>query len=321
MGLSSEKKIDLLDVRLRSIETTLQKLANSVSPSPQNSATRSESHDDAVISSSSENSPGNDSALLGDHTLKVQSAHANDFLEKAVTQGRVGQVNPSIRAALLKLQKISERQRGGPDPSRDQSFPLQRPVPIGGLCKLPMPPIAVVIDLLNKSSSLTPSILSTKRTLLITSLVDVHPTLFTYNCAFVGITDFIALCEALYASPETSSHTELTIVNAGLYYLFVEQDPSANFPTSQDDYQSLARLCQGNLEACIQSLPLFMSASTTNIQALLISVIEPLDLEFLVLLTILLLGGVRSRYMLSFFSLAPKQCCSRPLQNWRLPPL
>lgn len=84
----------------------------------------------------------------------MQSAYANDFIQEAVAQGRVGQATSSTRAALLKLQDIFERQKGDPSATHNQCFSSQRPLPAGGLNRLPLPPVSVVLDLLHKVTSL-----------------------------------------------------------------------------------------------------------------------------------------------------------------------
>lgn len=266
---ASEQKMDLIDVRLKSIEDALQKIAASATPSPQRTPP-SDLIETGVIGAESYDQPprDDDQVLNGDHTLKMQSIHASEFLEHAVTNGQVRELNPSIHAALINLRGLMGRQRRRSSHGHDQRFPLQRPVPEGGLCRLPLPPKAVVDQLLKEITSSSISSCESSSTPLTSTISDSQPTLFTYNCALSGISDFPTLCETAYTSPETCSHAELTVVNACLYYLFVEQfsqDPAA---AHRDKFQEYALLCQGNLETCIKSFPLFLSSKIKNIQAL-----------------------------------------------------
>lgn len=90
--------------------------------------------------------------------------------------------------------------------------------------------------------------------------------------ALVSIDNFAVLCEAVYSSPETASHADLTVVHAGLYYLFVEHEVLGATKPLEHDYNTIARSCQANLETCISQFPLFLTATVRHIQALLLSV-------------------------------------------------
>ena len=94
-----------------------------------------------------------------------------------------------------------------------------------------------------------------------------------YNLMHAGIYDFMPICQAFYASPGTSSIAELTVVNAGLYYLFVEQKSNGKAtPFEEIEHGKAASICQRNLEMAIRSCPLFLSPEIINVQALIFSV-------------------------------------------------
>lgn len=58
-----------------------------------------------------------------------------------------------MQANLTKLRQLVEAQKRQ-SISYGPSFPFQRPVPAGGLCNLPMPPMESVIPLLKEAKSL-----------------------------------------------------------------------------------------------------------------------------------------------------------------------
>lgn len=102
--------------------------------------------------------------------------------------------------------------------------------------------------------------------------------MFVYNSALVGITDLSQLAGATYSSPHTSTHAQLTVVNASLFALFSEQGSNTANLRLKEEYRSYAQLCQANLDTLIKHIPLFQPAKVINIQALLLAVSYSVDM-------------------------------------------
>lgn len=98
------------------------------------------------------------------------------------------------------------------------------------------------------------------------------PTLFTFSCCLVGISDFSSLCRNVYFPTEDFSQATFAIVNSGLYNLFMEQYSLEEDSAKRAEYQEYALMAQANLETCLANLPLFLSAKIENVQTLLLGV-------------------------------------------------
>lgn len=88
-----------------------------------------------------------ESVLGGDSGLTVHTTFASEFLERAVKKASLPAVNPKMETALANLSQLVELQKHR-SISHGPRFPLQQPVPPGGVSKLPMPPMATVVALL-----------------------------------------------------------------------------------------------------------------------------------------------------------------------------
>lgn len=93
-----------------------------------------------------------DSAFGGDAGFTSQTEFASEFLENAVQRTSLREVNPGIEAALSNLRSLVEVQKQR-SISHGPRFPLQKPLPPGGMAKLPMPPIEAVIPLVKANKS------------------------------------------------------------------------------------------------------------------------------------------------------------------------
>ena len=65
------------------------------------------------------------------------------------------------------------------------------------------------------------------------------------------------------------------MVNAGLYYLFLEELEANNDELRLVDYRSYVEMCRGNLEAGLANLSMFPLPKKENIEALLLGVRIP----------------------------------------------
>lgn len=306
VDLYSEKKMDSMDTRLRNIEASLAKLADS-KISPQEYGSSATGTDRRVCPPEWLVEPTeNGQHLSGEHFFKTQTVEAGDFLERAVAQGQIRELNPSIHASIINLRGLIEREGRRPSVEYDTQSPLQKSIVRDDLGQLLMPPITLVIPLLNKVTGIV-STHGCRDRLLTTLCPDAEPSLFTYNLMHVGIHDFMPICQAFYASPGTSSIADLAVVNAGLYYLFVEQKCNEKAtPYESREYDKAACICQRNLEMAIRSYPLFLSPEIINVQALIFSVgasVFSWTCPGLIMRT--RLGTLCGRFLLAFGCMAP----------------
>lgn len=146
----SERKIDQIESRLGSIETLLKNLSVSgdvssrIISTPQTGSSGPTCESTADFDSSDE-----DAAFGGDSGLTVHTAFANEFLERAVKRTSLRSAHPKMEAALANLGQLVGMQKSRSE--NRQRFPLQRAVPSGGVSKLPLPPMALVVELLKKN--------------------------------------------------------------------------------------------------------------------------------------------------------------------------
>ncbi|EGX88603.1 fungal specific transcription factor [Cordyceps militaris CM01] len=261
-----ERKIDQIDSRLGNIETLLKNLSTSgiasndtasrIIETPQTGSSGPTCESTADFDSSEEEG----AAFGGDSGLTVHTAFASEFLERAVkrTALRAGAHNPQMEAALANLGQLVEMQRSRPE--HRPRFPLQRAVPPGGVSKLPLPPMALVVELLkkNKASPVT---------------------LFTIMCDLVGVTDITTLCRAVYFPTEDVSDATFAVVSALLYNLFLEQHSLSSDPAVREEYFRHFQLCRANLETTLANLPMLLSAKIDNVQALLLGSLYAVDVS------------------------------------------
>lgn len=164
----SERKIDQIESRLGSIEGLLRGLTlQSGSTSGQETFTTKASLDTpqssnsgpGVTSTADYESSDHDSEYGGDTGLHSQANFASEFLENAVERTSLSEVNPKMSEALNTLRQLVQlgNQRSI---SHGPRFPLQRPVPPGGVTKLSLPSQVIVTSLLkeNKGESSHPRI-------------------------------------------------------------------------------------------------------------------------------------------------------------------
>lgn len=280
ISLRSERKIDQIEARLGNIEALLKNISSSAVTdaskfihTPQTDVNVPTAASNADYDSSDE-----ESALGGDSGLTVHTTFASEFLERAVKRAPLRALNPKMETALANLSQLVEMQKHR-SISHGPRFPLQQPVPPGGVSKLPMPPLATVVSLLKhvKCEAAKPGSQSCSLCLTLEYPFDLAapPTFFTILCTLVGIKDFSDLCRTVYFPTEDFSDATFAVVNTMLYNLFVEQHSLAKEAAVREEYNSYVAICKANLETTLANLPLFLSPKVENVQALLLGVSLP----------------------------------------------
>lgn len=157
----SEKKIDQIESRLGNIEVLLKSIANPAAPiqfqfdptavgsTPQTGS----SSIPTAASTGDYDSSDDESAYGGDTGLIAHTTFASEFLESAVKRTSLREVNPKMAAGLNNLSQLVEMQKRR-SISHGPRFPLQKPVPPGGISKLPMPPMQAVVSLLKHAKGI-----------------------------------------------------------------------------------------------------------------------------------------------------------------------
>ncbi|POR34331.1 Putative transcriptional regulatory protein C11D3.07c [Tolypocladium paradoxum] len=264
------RKIDQIESRLGSIEALLQSIASPAAPVDHGRNVNTPATGSSIPTAASTadcESSDDESAFGGDSGLTAHTAFASEFLEKAVKRTSLRELNPKMEAALANLGQLVEMQKRR-SISHGPRFPLQKPVPPGGICKLPMPPMPAVVSLLRHAKGEFPP-----------PLPPAPPTLFTIMCSLVGLSDFSSLCRMVYFATEDFSDATFVIVNAMLYHLFMEQTSLATDPTVRDEYHAYMQQCRANLETSLANTPLFLSAKVENVQALLLGALYAVDVS------------------------------------------
>ncbi|KAJ4026906.1 hypothetical protein NW752_001865 [Fusarium irregulare] len=251
-----ERKIDQIEVRLANIENLLRDLSQRPTSTPGSNVHfpvtpgAFVSLEANAASTVGFESSDDESALGGDSVIAQQTTFASELLEHAVERTSLHDVSPKMWEALANLRQIAELQ-SRQSISHGPRFPLQQPLPQGGLGQLKMPPMDVVVSLLKRARASPPG-------------------LFTFVCYFVGISDFSNLCRMVYFPTEDFTDATFIIVNVGLYYLFLEQHAlTMDNKALKDEFASHLHTSRVNLETGLANMSLFMSIKIETVQALL----------------------------------------------------
>lgn len=259
-----ERKIDRIETRLGSIEVLLKNVLSSAATDASKfihtpATTATDFNIQTTSSNADYDSASEESALGGDSGLTVHTAFASEFLERAVKRAPLKALDPKMESALTNLRQLVEMQKKR-SISHGPRFPLQQPVPPGGVSKLAMPPQATVAALLRHVKT-------------------APPTFFTILCTLVGIKDFSELCSAVYFPTEDYPDAIFAVVNAMLYNLFVEQHSLAKEEAVREEYSKYVIICKTNLETTLANFPLFLSPKIENVQALLLGCLYAIDVS------------------------------------------
>ncbi|RKK89782.1 hypothetical protein BFJ63_vAg10533 [Fusarium oxysporum f. sp. narcissi] len=259
-----ERKIDQIEVRLGNIESLLRDLSQRPVSTPGSNIqfpvtpAAFPGLDPASASTAAFDSSDDESVLGGDSVIAQQTTFASDLLEHAVERTSLNDVSPKMWEALANLRQLAELQ-SRQSISHGPRFPLQQPIPKGGLGQLPMPPMDIVVNLLKRVRASPPG-------------------LFTFVCYFIGISDFSNLCRMVYFPTDDFSDSTFIIVNVGLYYLFLEQHHlTVDNKPLKDEFASHLYTSRINLETALANMSLFMSTKIETVQALLMGTLYTID--------------------------------------------
>ncbi|SPQ19847.1 f63a4906-a6fb-4e30-a403-60ac7174ad3a [Thermothielavioides terrestris] len=271
-----ERKINYFEARLANIEGLLRELTVSITNngrSPSSSATESAPPGPVPVPGPSGASPAaadstdvlygaeddGDAAptFEGDSSLTAHTVFASEFLENTVTRSLPHDLDPDMRSALSSLQQIASMQNR-PSPS-EARFANAKLLPRGGIRELPMPPAQVVVGMLRE-------------------VKDKPPQSFITICTMVATDNFAERCSKVYFATEDYSILTWGIVNAGLYFLFLERASVAEGARKAQllQYQSV---CRDNLETALTNLPLLLPARKESVEILLLGAFYAIEIS------------------------------------------
>ncbi|KAF7589690.1 hypothetical protein BBP40_003937 [Aspergillus hancockii] len=268
-----EKKIDLIEQRLGTIEQVLHDLrsyatfSSTAPPDPCFHTTpisgRMTPSPSGIPSSTTAALEQHESASTfeGNSSLAAHSAYASEFLETVVSQSPLQVSTPHISSALSTLKQIVNMQdRNFRTFSHEGQFPNQRAIPSSGLRGLTMPPIQVVLPLLRKAKE--------------------HPNACLQGfCPFISSDRLIEKCQEVYFAVEDYSDATFIVANGGLYYIFSEYSLEAEDEKNRDDYQRYLKLCHTNLKTALANLSLLMPAKSESIEALVLGAYYAIEIS------------------------------------------
>lgn len=157
-SIHSEQKIDRIEASLGSIERLLQRRQSQRASTQESTGTGSDSvaspNASVTISDSSAiNTPAHidSSEPEPDQGLNVQTDMTVALLKQAVRSTTLYGVDAKMGAALGSLYDLlGKRHLSSPGASAASPFPMQKPVPPGGVGKLEMPPLQVALAALER---------------------------------------------------------------------------------------------------------------------------------------------------------------------------
>ncbi|KAL1970487.1 hypothetical protein VTN77DRAFT_4131 [Rasamsonia byssochlamydoides] len=257
-----EKKIEAIESRLARIEVLLQNLAAHSAAIPSRpSVTLSPSYSQQEILSSSagpaernSSATKTNTAFEGDSSLRAHSIHASRVFEHAMNNDVLVDRSPEMQEALTALRNLIEKQHAL-SINHDWRFPNHQGNVALDLSSVKMPSMASVVSLLRLCK-------------------ESHNFL---DLPFLDFDQFNELCKKVYFAVEDYSLATFTLVNGGLYYLFLEVGMlrGRSVPESQES----AAICRANFEYALGRFDIFTAPTFENIQALLLGASYAIDIS------------------------------------------
>ncbi|GAB1202337.1 hypothetical protein APSETT445_000949 [Aspergillus pseudonomiae] len=265
----SEKKIDLIEDRLSSIEQVLRDVKATVTSSTPAETCFHATPDSRQMTSSASGLASDVNAALDEHesgpafegnsSLAAHSAYASQFLETAVSRSALQLSSPTINTALSTLKQLVNMQDHQAHPSsRDVRFPNQKAIPRSGLRNLNLPPVQVVLPLLRH-------------------VKEEHATTLLGFFPFITPDSLFEKCRQVYFATEEYSDATFIVVNACLVYLFSEISFSESDTTKREMYDKYHNLCRVNLETGLANLNLLTPATMDSIEALSMGALHAIE--------------------------------------------
>ncbi|OBT69061.1 hypothetical protein VE03_01357 [Pseudogymnoascus sp. 23342-1-I1] len=250
--LQPAKKVDQMDGRLVSIEKMLQELMARGKTTHESEDVPSASFPQPAQSEVLQDLKYSPSTLLqetndehGRTTLLGHSIHAKSVFEMLTSSTSLRR-DPSMLEALTSLQNVI-RSQSDRSPLHDLRFTPARNITALSLSDFELPPIEAVEDVLGYANKSIPRIF--------------------LKLPLMDVSDFAELCRGVYTSMPNVSAALFALVNAGLYYMFAEQDVSRSEERTSD-FCLFASMCQLNFESVLDNFHLSTSPSLEACQAL-----------------------------------------------------
>ncbi|CRL30596.1 Fungal transcriptional regulatory protein, N-terminal [Penicillium camemberti] len=284
-----EKKIDLIEERLASIESTLQQLAKNTSqPHSFTAPNRSESHfapspQKSTPSQPSSTTPNSakpkgplylsnrtieehdsSAGFEGSSSLTAHGAYASAFLESAVSQSSPQVLSsPKITAALSSLKQLVGIQNQRREADLQRSQPLTKNARLGvrrDIRDLEMPPLPVALDMLR-------------------NIQENPPAFFGGYVPFLSVKYFTEKCREVYFCIQDYSDAAFIITTFCMYGLFHEYGGMEKDVTMREEHHRYIEMCRNNLETALANLNILMPANHDSIMALSLGAMHALEIS------------------------------------------
>ena len=134
------------------MEKVLTRLASSQASSPNNSIPTVAAHHQVNSNETAVPLLNRGQLPSGESLLKTQTLDAQDFLERAVLQGRVRHMGPSVQLAIVNLRGLVDRESRRPSSEYDMQPSVANNVQSSAM-PLTMPPVTLAAPLLESAMS------------------------------------------------------------------------------------------------------------------------------------------------------------------------
>ncbi|WYZ42252.1 hypothetical protein EsH8_V_001147 [Colletotrichum jinshuiense] len=192
----------------------------------------------------------------GESSLSAQAAFANQFLQDAVVNKPSVDITGEMASVLDSLSRTVGKHSSQQE--ADYLYPHARTLEHGfNIRNLPMPPVESAFICLRMAKE--------------------HPRVrFFWNHEANSISSFTEYFLKVY-SPGDASYADLIIVNAGLYWLFLECKNATTDSQKQSDFEAQAIVCRDNLETVLSNLPFHQPSTVESTCAMFLAGMYCLD--------------------------------------------
>lgn len=250
--MHSERKIDRIEERLASLESTLKSIAaalpsantsfNATPSSHEPLPSRVKGRNESIV----EDDPS--PAFEGDSSLAAHSVQASEYLSIAVGSATFPQTQ-GMNAALQSLRSIVSRQNSTPQ----TRFHPRTNLPTFAPSSLRLPPLEAVMALIKKRKEQLGAF-------------------FEMVFPFSGLDQFLDILKSVYFNTDGYPTTTAILVYGGLYYVFTEACMLDKREGKEPLWSEYLLLCRDNLEICLDNVELLVPATDENVYALCLGV-------------------------------------------------